>query len=98
MVSGIEEFNAIYAIEGHVSSGGFVKQHFSHDFGGLCNERLSCALLCIVRWIIGVDAIHYQPLDARGVFNGGGPLDHVYVKICIGFDIHCNVGYILKVE
>ena len=30
--------------------------------------------------------------------NGGGPLDRVYVKICIGFDIHCNVGYILKLS
>ena len=98
MVSCITKMNTIYAIEGHISSGGFVKKLFSHDFGGLCSEHLSCVILSVVRWIIRVDAIHCQLLDARGVFNGGGPLDRVYVKICIGFDIHCNVGYILKVE
>ena len=54
--------------------------------------------------------IAHRPLDHRSqcdklsavgykrCVNGGGPRERICVKICIGFDIHCNIGYILKLS
>ena len=78
VVSSIAKMNAICVIEGHVSSGNFVKQLFSRKFEVLNLVPIKNVIWYDIHWIIGVDAINCQPLDASGVLMEVG-LGNVYL-------------------